>query len=436
MRSIAWALAGLSALGLGSAAWRLYAPSPDLATDPMSLVDLLAGEGENDGFERATRPRELRFPADHGPHPRFRNEWWYFTGNLNDAAGRAFGYQLTFFRTALAPGGGGVAESEARSRDETGHGTAPPASPGAEPGSGSESPPAPDVGRSAWRSRQIYMAHFTLTDIEEQRFFAFERLSRGALELAGARADPFRVFLEDWSASGPPGTWPVRLRASQDAIGIDLNVSPSKPLVLQGERGFSRKTADGSSASHYYSATRLETAGILRLGGESHEVGGTSWLDREWSSGGLSPDQLGWDWFALQLDSGHDLMWYRLRGRTPAATHSSGAWVPPSGAARSLPHGAASVRVTDHWRSTHGGTTYPAAWELDLPSERVSLQIHPRVADQELRVALRYWEGAVEVQGQVAGRPVRGVGYVELTGYADAPRTRGPGAADPNRDRP
>ena len=386
-RPVAWGLAGLAALGLGAAAWRLYAPPPpDPGEDGLSLARVLGGA--DDGFERALGPRELRFPADHGPHPRFRNEWWYFTGNLADASGRAFGYQLTFFRTALAPG------------DPAG------------------------TARSAWRTRQLYMAHFTLTDVERQRFFAFERLGRAALGLAGARAEPFRVFLEDWSASGPPGTWPVRLRASQDGAGIDLRVSPEKPLVPQGERGYSRKTAGGGAASHYYSATRLHTTGSLRLDGETRTVEGTSWLDREWSSGGLAPGQLGWDWFALQLDSGHDLMWYSLRGRTPEAAWSGGSWVPPEGPARVLPHGAANLRVAGRWRSPRGGVEYPAGWELRVPSERASLRVRPRVPDQELRTSFRYWEGAVEVAGEVDGRPVSGVGYVELTGYAGEPRAR------------
>ncbi|MCE2391573.1 MAG: carotenoid 1,2-hydratase [Proteobacteria bacterium] len=419
-RAIGWTLAALCFGGLGAGAWRLYTPPPDPDPDELSLVRILGGE--NGGFERATGPRDLRFPDDHGPHPRFRTEWWYFTGNLNDGDGRAFGYQLTFFRSALAP----EARAESPPPREGAAGISPAA-----PESGSTAAPAGESVRSAWRSRQIYMAHFTLTDVERRRFHAFERLSRAALGLAGARAEPFRVFLEDWSASGPAGTWPVRLRAHQDGIGIDLSVAPTKPLVPQGDRGFSRKTADGSSASHYYSATRLETRGALRLGGETHAVEGTSWLDREWSSGGLAPDQLGWDWFALQLDSGHDLMWYRLRGRTPEAAYSSGAWVPPDGPARSLGPGAARLSVTSHWRSPRGGVEYPAGWELHLPSEAARLRIRPRVADQELRVGLRYWEGAVEVHGQLDGREVRGVGYVELTGYAQTPGARGPEAGRP-----
>jgi predicted secreted hydrolase len=342
-------------------------------------ADLATALGANGaGYAQADRPRDFAFPADHGPHPEFRHEWWYFTGNLVSERGRRFGYELTIFRIALSA--------------------------------------VPRRRESAWATHQVYMGHLALADPKTGRFRFYERLSRGALGLAGARAAPFRVWLEDWGVSATQAGFPWRLKAAAGNIRLDLELTPAKPLVLQGEQGLDRKSAQGD-ASYYYSYTRLDTAGSVRVDGQVFDVQGLSWLDREWSSGGLGRGQEGWDWFALQLDDGADLMFYRLR-RDDGSTdiHSGGIWVAPTGGSTMLAHHDLGVRILRRWKSSHGGT-YPAQWRLVWPRRNCRLTVTPVLADQELNVSVRYWEGAVDVLGECAGKETKGWGYVELTGY-------------------
>ncbi len=361
------------------------APQTPSATpaDELDLAAVLAGEEDVEGYARATGPRELAFPADHGPHPAYRNEWWYFTGNLRTDRGRRFGFELTFFRIALAP--------------------RPPEHP------------------SAWATRQVYMAHLALTDVAAGRFHAFERFARGAVGLAGARASPFRVWLEDWTVAEreADGSW--SLRAGQGEVELELALQPLKPLVLQGEDGLSRKGPEPGNASYYYSLPRIRARGRVRAGGEDFEVDGLAWMDREWSTSALGPGQAGWDWFALHLSNGYDLMLYSLR-REDGTTdpHGLGALIGPDGGVRRLERRAARIEVLETWTSPRGGT-YPAAWRLTVPGADLHLTLEPWLADQELAVSVRYWEGAVSARGTQAGEPVEGEGYAELTGYARAP---------------
>ena len=332
------------------------------------------------GFARAMAPRPFDFPADHGPHPDFRTEWWYYTGNLQTADRRHFGFQLTFFRVALAP---------------------------------TEQPRS-----SAWATRQLYFAHFAVTDTAASRFHAFSRSGRGALGMAGAEAAPFRVWIDGWSAEGA-GASP-RLRASDGDVAIDLELSATKPVVLQGERGLSRKGPEPGNASFYYSFTRMPARGVVRLGAETLAVSGEAWMDREWSTSGLGADVQGWDWFAVQLDDGRELMVYLLRRRDGTVDpFSAGSLVAPDGAVRPLGAGDVRVETLAHWSSPRSGVRYPARWRLTVPSAELRLDIEPRLADQELRVNTRYWEGAVAVTGMAGAWSIRGHGYVELVGYGD-----------------
>lgn len=353
----------------------------DAPGEPPSQLAELLGSDADAGFERALSPKIFAFPEDHGPHPGFRNEWWYVTGNLDDEGGRRFGFELTIFRFALTPT---VSESS-----------------------------------SAWRTNQVYIAHLAVTDAEGEGFYVAQRYSRGAVGLAGAQADPFRVWIDDWEIAGQAHTRAWRLRANDAAIGIDLELQATKPAVLNGIDGLSQKSADPDNASYYYSITRMQTDGRLRIGARDYTVSGLSWLDREWSTSALAADQVGWDWFALQLDDGTELMFYGLRlsdGSWDSA--SAGTFVDANGVATHLTANEADITVLDDWASPAGGT-YPARWLLQVPRLGLELTVTPVIADQELFTTVRYWEGAVDVAGKRNRLPVNGRGYVELTGYAE-----------------
>lgn len=332
------------------------------------------------GFERAYAPRRFSFPADHGPHLDFRDEWWYITGNLDGPEGRRFGFQITFFR----------------------HGLKRPLPPRA----------------SHWAAQDAAMAHFAISDVAGQRYTSFQRTSRAALGLAGAQAQPFKVWLDDWRIeAGPNGGFPWHFRAQQDGMALDLQLDPKKPPVLNGEQGLSRKSDEPGNASYYYSVTRLAARGSLTLAGQAMPVGGLAWLDREWSTSLLADYQAGWDWFALQLDDGTDLMYFRLRrkdGRDDPA--SSGTWVAADGSYTPLAREEVDVQAWDSWE-TADGVRYPSRWRIHVHPANRSLDVRPVLADQEFHHSSRYWEGAVDVVDAETGKPA-GRGYVELAGYA------------------
>ncbi len=351
-----------------------------------SIADVL-GESNPAGFARALAPRQFVFPGDHGPHPEYKYEWWYFTGNLDTEEGQHFGFQLTFFRIGLTP----------KSPERT----------------------------SAWATNQVHMAHFTVSDVANKRFYNFERFSRGAAGLAGASSAPFRVWLEDWSVeeSGAlrHSVPTMRLHAVEADIAIDLDVSSLKPVVLQGERGLSRKSAAPGNASYYYSSTKLDTQGMITIEGKPFEVSGFSWMDREWSTSALAKDQLGWDWFGLQLSDGRELMFYQLRRRDGSVDPwSRGTVVNVDGSTQTLTPEDISIQVRDQWRSPHSKARYPSRWRIQIPRQQLDLDVRPYLPDQELDVSFRYWEGAVSVTGTTHKIPITGSGYVELVGYTDS----------------
>jgi predicted secreted hydrolase len=266
------------------------------------------------------------------------------------------------------------------------------------------------------------MAHLAVTDVAAGRFHASDRWARSALDLAGAIGDPVRVWLGDWTAEGAgPEGLPIRLRAGDDEVRIDLTLASTKPPVLHGELGLSRKSDEPGNASYYYSLSRMRAEGEVRVGGQALRVEGSAWMDREWSTSALGPDLVGWDWFALQLDDGRELMLYRLRRRDGGiAPESQGTLVLADGASQRLARDAVEVFAVGQWTSPRGGTRYPAGWRLRIPALALELTVTPVVADQELDLAVRYWEGAVRVEGTGHGRPLGGDGYVELVGYAPA----------------
>lgn len=381
---------GLVVLVLLAAGGIYLLARPDRLREPRASLSVAGAlrSADNAGFERAVEPRDFRFPADHGPHPGFRTEWWYYTGNLETREGRRFGFQLTFFRSALTA--------------------------------------TPQARASEWGASEAWLAHFALSDVEGGRFHSFERWSRGALGLAGAQGEPFRVWVESWAATaasspGPAGTPAMRLTAAEGGVGIDLTLRPGKPPVLQGDRGLSRKSAERGNASYYYSLTRMPATGTVRLGGESFAVTGLAWMDREWSTSSLGADQVGWDWFALQLSDGGEVMLYRLRRRDGTADPaSSGTLIGPRGESRHLRLSDFRLDDLGRWESPRSGARYPARWRIGIPADGLDLEVRPALAGQELDVSFRYWEGAVDVTGTHRGRPVTGRGYVEMTGYTDS----------------
>jgi predicted secreted hydrolase len=335
-----------------------------------------------EGFARAEGPQGLAFPKDHGPHPDFQTEWWYYTGNLEAEDGRHFGYQLTFFRRALLP-------------------------------------PDQRVERASdWGTDQVYLAHFTITDVSAGRFQAFERFARGAAGIAGAQSPPYRVWLEDWSVE-QVGEDLYRLQAAEGEARLELLLTDTKGPVLQGERGYSRKGPEPGNASFYISQTRLASEGKIQVGGGSFTVTGQSWMDHEFSTSALSEGQVGWDWFALQLNDGSELTVFHIRRADGGADpFSSGMLVLPDGSTRLLTREDFQIDPDGAWRSPHTGAEYPAGWQVAVPSAGLSLQVEPYLADQELNVSYSYWEGAVRISGESSAGPVEGSGYVELTGYA------------------
>jgi predicted secreted hydrolase len=370
-------------LMLAAITFRQWSAAETTSPDPAAAVMDILGGGDTAGYARALAPRPFSFPADYGPHDDFRQEWWYYTGNLDTAEGRHFGYELTFFRFALAPH-----EAE---RD------------------------------SAWATRQIYLAHFALTDVHANRYLNEERIDRAALGLAGAQSSPYKVWLETWSAqSGSSQGLPMHLHAATSRMAIDLDLNSLKPVVLQGDKGLSQKGGERGDASYYYSLTRLSTRGTVRVDGKSYPVSGLSWMDREWSTSALERGQAGWDWFALQLSDKRELMFYRLRRKDGSMDpHSRGTLVEADGGTQPLPSQAVSVVATEYWQSPHSGVRYPVAWKLNVPSLGISLDITPYIRDQEFNHRLRYWEGAVRVAGRDDDHSVKGNGYVELVGYAE-----------------
>ncbi len=342
----------------------------------IGVADALGGD-DLEGFERATRVREFRFPEDHGPHDSFRNEWWYLTGNLEDENGNRYGFQVTFFRIALRPS---VAASP-----------------------------------SAWRSNQVWMAHAALSDIGRTAHLAEERFARAGIGLAGAQAKPLRVWLEDWRLDEGPDedTWHLQLEAQNFAL--DIRLDSSGPIILQGNRGLSQKSAEPGNASYYYSIPRLPASGEITVNGIRTAVSGLAWFDREWSTSALGPEQEGWDWFSLQLHDGRNLMYYQLRKKGGGVDpHSSGSVSDNNGFIRALGADSIALEPVRFWHSE--GIDYPIEWRFQLLSEPTPWRIKALLEAQKMDLSVRYWEGAVEVIDEHTGIRL-GLGYLEMAGY-------------------
>jgi predicted secreted hydrolase len=338
------------------------------------------------GWRLAQPGYHLEFPRDHGPHFDYQTEWWYLTGNLRSDDGHEFGYELTFFR----------------------HGYRAPAR------------------RLAVKSRfvmnEVKFAHFTITDFDQKQFHVAERVSRGAFGDAGFLSGSKLVWISDWHLDLDSN---FRVEANDGEQGIQLDLRPEKHPVLQGKDGFSQKAAGDGHASYYYSVTRLETQGTLRDGGKNYHVTGLSWFDREWATNQLTPEQVGWNWFALQFADGTDLMLYQIRRKDGTIDpYSVGKLVDPGGAESDLSDDDFVLQPTEYWTGGDQHARYPIRWRLRIRRLSIDVEITTPVTDQELNLAVRYWEGAIRVDGTRKGNPIRGVGYMELTGYAAAQRQK------------
>jgi predicted secreted hydrolase len=339
----------------------------------------------SEGWKQASAPRPWSFPRDHGSHPEYRTEWWYFTGNLTDPGDKRYGYQLTFFRYGLKPASG------------------------------------PAI--NAWSIGDIYFAHFALTDVSGNAFHYAERVSRGGPGLAGAKGTGMNVHVLNWSAAMEGKR--IDLMASQQGMELTFRLTPGKPVVLHSNRGLSKKGPERGEASYYYSFTDLKTEGTIRTPGMASPaaVRGTSWFDHEFGSNQMTEDKAGWDWFALHLSDGRDLMIYYLRKKDGTVEReSSGTLVEPDGASRRLRLADVETTILSYWKSDKSAGRYPAAWRIRVPGAAIDLSINPLVAGQELVTTgsrpITYWEGAVSGKGTSRGKEVTVEGYVELTGYA------------------
>ncbi len=354
------------------------------SSDEVRASTILMSSADTSGFARAFDARDWQFPRDFGPHPDYQTEWWYYTGNVATEDDRRFGFQFTIFRRGIAPG---------------------------EAADGSE-----------WRTDQLYMAHFTVSDVADDQFFHEERFSRGSAGLAGATVDPaYRVWLEKWEVRAlDADATQTQITADTDVYGINLILDQVKPVALQGDSGLSQKSDAPGNASYYYSLSRLATQGQIRIGDRTFSVTGYTWKDHEFGTSALGADALGWDWFGLQLDDDRELMVGQIRlvdgERDP---YFGGLLVNPDGTTEYLDAESFTIESTDTWTSPHTGAVYPSGWTIRVNpsgSAPFSLMLTPQILDQELHGGgIAYWEGSVRISGDLTG-----YGYAELTGYVDA----------------
>jgi predicted secreted hydrolase len=345
-------------------------------------------------FKRALPGRIYTFPQDHFSHPEFKTEWWYYSGHLQSLGqdGKSFGYQLTFFRTGLT--------RETKNQ------------------------------KSKWSIQDLYFAHLAITDEPKRKFKYLEKISRGSLGEAGASPyktgeKTFRIWIEDWSIEGKgPSMQYHSLKAGDKSFGIEFMLTPEKNPVIHGQNGISQKAEGEGYASHYYSIPRLKTEGKIFLQNKEVSVQGMSWMDHEFGSSQLREYQVGWDWFSIQLENGMELMFYQIRQKDGSIDpYSSGTIIFPNGTYQHLPKREFQIEVLDKWKSQKSGANYPSRWRVKIPGHRIELMLSPIVKDQELitkeSTRVTYWEGSVKVEGKYQGNPIKGMGYVELTGYAE-----------------
>jgi len=348
-----------------------------------SVTILLAGNVIAGDWKTAEPGWRYEFPRDHQVHREFKTEWWYFTGNLFDAFGRRFGYELTFFRHGIRP----VAERDPKA--------------------------------SRFIVDDLKFAHFAITDVDGKQFNFDQKMNRGAFGESGFEAGERLAWIDGWTLE-EKGHDAFDVAAATSFGSLRLHLRGTKLPVVHGENGVSVKVAGGTSASHYYSMPRLETTGEMIIDGATRSLGGETWFDHEWSSSQLGKGEIGWDWACLQFEDGAALMLYRMRLESGEVEQSSsGTWIAPDGTTTLLRAADFQMTPTAFWKSKTTGAKYPIGWRIVLPAQHTEFTVQSVLDDQELRLgAVTYWEGAIDASGSRKGKPIKGRGYLELTGYA------------------
>ena len=337
-----------------------------------ALAQGFAGLGvDGQGFTPVVPGKVFSFPADHGPHPDFRIEWWYVTANLVDKSGAELGVQWTLFRQTMKPG----------------------------------------PQQQGWASQQIWMGHAAVTTADIHR--TSETFARGGVGQAGADATPFHAWIDAWEMRGlapidDSNIAPLQLSASGADFSYALRLDADRPLVLEGDAGYSRKS-QREQASYYYSQPFFEVSGRVTVGDRPIEVTGQAWMDREWSSQPLAPDQNGWDWLSLHLNSGDKLMLYRMR-QTDGQNYGTGNWIMPDGKTEQI--STADIKMTPTAFTSIGARKLPTAWRIELPAHGVSIEAKALNPLAWMGTNFAYWEGPISFGGSHSG-----VGYLEMTGY-------------------
>ncbi len=363
----------------------------------------------SDNYEVALPGYRYSFPRDYFNHPNYQTEWWYYTGNLQSADGHSFGFELTFFRQGVS--------HEHSSNDSSAK------------------------EKSAWNIHDLYLAHLALSDLSGGKFYHLERTNRAGPGIAGVDEQAQRIWNGNWQIQWSGAN--QSLQAIANDFQLHFTLQPEKPPVIHGENGVSQKSAGAGRASHYISLTRIATSGTIALGGHDFSVSGVSWMDHEFFTQQLDPQQVGWDWFSLQLNDHSELMLFHIRRADGSIDpFSSGTYIDPQGhsthlknseftleparsaTASSAPQNGGSP--ADVYKSSTSGATYPIHWKISVPKLNLAIDATTSLVSQELTggsdITPTYWEGAIQLSGTREGQPSSGVGYLEMTGYAK-PRT-------------
>lgn len=329
-------------------------------------------------FDPVVPGYDMRFPRDAGAHPGHRIEWWYVTGHLDPTDGGAsLGFQVTFFRVRN---------------------------------------PAAEGSASRFSPVQLLFAHAALADPGEGHLLQEQRSARGIAGLVEAARGETDVRIDDWSLRSEEGVYNAHVAG--DEMALDLAFTPTQAPLLEGDRGFSRKSPDQRHASYYYSEPHLRVSGRVSAKGRTREVSGVAWLDHEWSSELLVADAAGWDWLGAGMDGGAALMAFRIRAKDGTTLWSSATWRDGDGhTTTTFDRDAVAFIPRRTWRSPRTGTSYPVEMEVRVGDR--TWRLAPLMDDQEMdartSTGTLYWEGAVRLEGSDG---LRGRGYLELTGYA------------------